>query len=76
MDLLILKRHNSFKNLNNRKAKHTFALFKWRPLIFKLQQQVLKFNDICVNWTSPKTDVEANFLNLENRIFKNVSYSQ
>ena len=49
----------------NRKAKHTFALFKLRPLIFKLQQQVLKFNDICVNWTSPKTGVEANFLNLK-----------
>ena len=66
MNLLILKRHNSFKNLNNGKAKHAFALFKLIPLIFKLQQQVLKFNDICINWISPKTDVEANFLHLEN----------
>ena len=35
-----------------------------RPHIFKLKQQVLKFNDIfCVRWGSPKTDLEANFGN-------------
>ena len=33
-----------------------------RPLIFKLQQEILKVN--------------ANFLNLENRSFKNVKFSQ
>ena len=37
MDSLTLKRHNSFKNRNNRKATHSFAL---RPLIFKLQQKL------------------------------------
>ena len=26
-------------------------------LIFKLQQKVLKFNDICMSWSSPKTDL-------------------
>ena len=41
-----------------------------------LQQDVLKFNDICVSWDSPKTDMEANFLNLENRSFENIGFSQ
>ena len=44
----------------------TLKRFAPRPLIFKLQQEVLKFNDICVSWSSPKTDLETNFLNLEN----------
>ena len=26
----------------------------FRPVIFKLQQEVLQFNDICVSWSSPK----------------------
>ena len=73
MDVLTLKRHNSFQNKNNTKATHSFAP---RPLIFKLQQEVLKFNDICVNWSSPKTDLVTNFLYLENRSFENVSFSQ
>ena len=63
MDSLTLKRHDSFQNLNNRKATHKFAP---RPLIFKLKQKVLKFNDICVSWSSLKPDLETNFLNLEN----------
>ena len=44
MDPLTLKRHNSFQNESNRKAMHNFAP---RPLILKLQREVLKFNDIC-----------------------------
>ena len=43
---------------------HAFAP---RLLILKLQQEVLKSNDIYMNWSSPKTDLEANVLNLENR---------
>ena len=58
LDFLTLKPHNSFQNWNNRKIKHNFAP---RPLIFKLQQEVLKFNDICVSWSSPKTDLLTNF---------------
>ena len=46
MDSLTLKRHNFFKNWNNRKATHSFVP---RPLIFKLQQEVLKFNDIIMS---------------------------
>ena len=61
---LTLKRHNSSQNKNSRKAIHSFAP---RPLISKLQQEVLKFNDTCLNWSSPKTDEETNFFNLENR---------
>ena len=59
--------------INDRKATQRFAP---RPLVFMLQQEVLKFNDICVSWSSPKTDLAINFLNLENRSFENVSSSQ
>ena len=45
-----------------RKTTHVFAP---RPLTFKFQQEVLKYNDIYVSWSSPKTDLETNFLNLE-----------
>ena len=46
MDSLTLKRHNFFQNEDNRKATHSCAT---RPLIFKLQQEVLKLNDISVS---------------------------
>ena len=36
---------------------HIVHSFASRPLIFKLKQDVLKFNDICVSWSSPKTDL-------------------
>ena len=61
MDFFTLKRHNSFQNESNRKATHRFTS---RPLIFKLQHEVLKFNDICVSRSSQKTDIETNFLKL------------
>ena len=70
---LSLKRNNSFQNLNNRKATRSFAL---RTLIFKQQQKVLKFNNICVSWSSLKTDLETIFLSIENRSFENVRFSQ
>ena len=60
------------KIIENRKTTHSFAP---RPLIFKLQQEVLKFNDICVSWSSPKTELVTNFLSLENRMFENFSFS-
>ena len=66
MDSLILKRHNSLKKKKKKKTTHIFAP---RPLIFELQQEVLKFNDII----SPKTDPLTNFLNPENQSFENVS---
>ena len=56
---LILKRHNSFQNKNNRKAAHNIT---HRPLIFKLQL-FLKFNDICVSWSSPKSELKTNLEN-------------
>ena len=58
IDPLTLKRHISFQNRNNRKAKHLFAP---APLIFKLQQEVWKLNDICVSWSYPKSIMEAKF---------------
>ena len=73
MDSSTLKHHNSFQNKNNRKATHSFAP---RPLIFNLQQEVLKFNDICISWSSAKTDLATNFLNLGNESFENVSFTQ
>ena len=48
-------------------------MFSPRPLIFNLQIEVLKFNKICVSWSSHKTDLDTNFLYLENRSFENVS---
>ena len=45
-------------------------------LILKLQKEVLKFNGICVSWSSVKTDLETNLLNLENRKFENVIFFQ
>ena len=72
-DSLTLKRYNSFQNWNNRKATHSFAS---RPLTFKLQQEVLKFNDIFVSWSSPKLTWWTDFLNLEYRSFENLSFSQ
>ena len=67
-----LKHYNSSQNKNNRKATPSFAL---RPLIFKLQQ-VWKFDNLCVSWSFRKTDLETNFLNLEYRSFKYVTFFQ
>ena len=72
MDSLTLKCHNSFQNKND-KATHSFVP---RPPVCKLQQKVWKFNDISVSWSSSKTDLETNFLNLENRSFEYVTFSQ
>ena len=73
MDSLTLKCHNSFKIKIIQKS-HT-GLFP-RSMIFKLQIELVKFSEICVNWSSPKPDLEKNFFNLENRIFENTSFSQ
>ena len=51
MDSLTLQYRNSYQNWNNKKATHGFAS---SPLIFKLQQEVLQFNEICVSWRSRK----------------------
>ena len=67
------KLHNSFQNQNNRKATHSFAP---RSLIFKLQQEILKFNDTCVSWSFAKTDLVTNFLYPENQSLENFSFSQ
>ena len=63
MGSLNLKLHNCFQNYNNRKAAHSFAP---RRLIFKLQQGVLKFNDICMSWNSPKPDLVTKKQKIEN----------
>ena len=70
MDFLILKLRNSFQNKNNRKATHSFVP---RSLIFILQKEALKFNDIYVIWRSPKTDL-VTILNLENQSFENIVF--
>ena len=46
-----LKRHNFFQNKNNRKAIHNFTP---RPLIFKLQQKVFKFQRHMCEFELPK----------------------
>ena len=67
MDSLTLKRHNSFQNENNIKATHSFAA---RPLIFKLPQKVLKFNDIFMSWSFPKLTRWQIFLTLKIEILR------
>ena len=57
MEPLKLKYHPSIQNLKNGNAIQTFAP---RSLIFKLQDEVLKFNDIRVSLSSPKPDLELN----------------
>ena len=64
MDSLTLKRRNSFQN--NRNATHSFAP---RPMTFKLQQEVLYFNDFCVSWSTPRTDLVTDFLNVSKSKF-------
>ena len=67
MDFFTLQRH---------KTQFIKRSFDARPLIFELQQEFLEFNDICVIWSSPKTDLVTNLLDLENRSFENVSFPQ
>ena len=50
--------YNSFQNQNNIKITHAFPP---RPMTFKLQQKGLEFNDICMSWSSQKTDLEPIF---------------
>ena len=71
MDSLTLKCHNSFQNQNDRKATHAFAL---RCLIFKLQQEVLKFNDICLSRSSLKNELETNWERLGTSVFLNDNF--
>ena len=60
---LINKVKIPFKVKIRKKGTHSLAS---RPLIFKFQQKVWKFNDICVSWSSQKTDMDTTFLNLQN----------
>ena len=64
---LTLKHHDSFKHKNNRKATYSFAL---GLLIFNLQQEVWKFNEIYVSCSSPKTRLQTSFLNWKNWNFE------
>ena len=53
------KRKKSLKNIKynkkqNIKEKKTCKFFFPIPLIFKLQKEVLKLNDICMSWKPPK----------------------
>ena len=55
-------------NINRKKASCGFFP---EHQIFKLQQ-VLKFNDICVIWSSPKINLERNFFKFGERQFFSV----
>ena len=41
-----------------------------KPDTVLLQKEVSKLRDICMSWSSPKTDLVGNFLNLENQSFE------
>ena len=64
---------SSFKIKIIKKFTHSFTP---RPLIFKFQQEVKKFSNICLSWSCQKTDLVTSFLKLENRNFENISFSQ
>ena len=66
MDSLTLKRHNSFQI---KVIEKPHAVLLPDLLIFKFQQEVLKSNDICVSLSSPKTELDTNFLQLKNQSF-------
>ena len=68
---LTLRRHNSFQNYNNRIATHSFAA---RPVIFNLQQEVLKLSYICVSWSSAKTDLVTIFFKLEIEVLGTLNF--
>ena len=53
-------------------AKNSFVA----EVTLDLQQEYLKFNDIWVSWSSPETDQEANYSNLENLKPENATFSQ
>ena len=67
---------NDISQKRNTNRKSPQAIFFARSLIFKLQQEALKFNDNYVFWSWPKTDLEVNSLNLENQRLEKVSFSQ
>ena len=68
--LFDFKTSSFFSKLNNRKATHSFAS---SALTFLLQQEVLKLNDICLSWSSPKTNLVKKFLKPENQSCETVS---
>ena len=45
------------------------SLFAPRLIIYKFAQEVFKSNYICANWSSSKTDLVTNFLDVENLEF-------
>ena len=68
---LTLRRHNSFQNYNNGIATHRFAA---RPVIFNLQQEVLKLSYICVSWSSAKTNLVTIFFKLEIEVLGTLNF--
>ena len=52
------------KYLENKQIEKSLSRFFPTTLNFKLLQEVLTFNNICLSL--PKTDPKTNFLNLEN----------
>ena len=46
------------------------------PWFLSWNNKFEKFTDICMSWSSRKTDLKTNFLNLENRSFQCVTFSQ
>ena len=56
---------NKIAQERNLKRKKVCNVLLPRNLIFKLQEEFAKFKDICVGCSSPKTVLEADFLNLK-----------
>ena len=51
-------------------------IISFKIKIIEKPQTVLLPCNICVGCSSPKTDLVTNFLNLENRSYENIIFSQ
>ena len=56
--------------------KFIFLFNKIHTLFCSEISEVVKFNDIYKTWSSQKSELVTNFLNLENQSFENVNFSQ
>ena len=66
---LIHECHQNVFNTLYIEIKHIIKFYifvQQNAVICTLQQEVLKFKDICVSWNSPKTNLEKKVLNFEN----------
>ena len=50
-------------------TNYFYMLLQWLQVLPMMQQEVLKFNDICVKWSSLRTDLETKLFKLRKSKF-------